>query len=49
MTKSENEFLLAAGIQMFLALVSVYLLVVLMRILGLFYNSSKQELGWYNT
>ncbi len=48
MTKSVNEFMVAAGIQMIWAVISVYLLVVTMRILGLFYNSSKQKLGWYS-
>jgi hypothetical protein len=47
-TRSENVFLGAVAVQAGLALVSVYLLCVTMRILGLFYNSSKQQLGWYN-
>ncbi len=48
MARHVNDFMVAAGIQMVLAVVSVYLLTVMMRILGLFYNSSKQKLGWYN-
>jgi hypothetical protein len=47
-TRSEQVFLVSVGIQAALALLSVYLLCVTMRILGLFYNSSKKELGWYN-
>jgi hypothetical protein len=47
-TRHVNTFMMAAGVQMILGLVSVYLLVVTMRILGLFYNSSKQKLGWYH-
>jgi hypothetical protein len=41
--------MVAAAVQMVLAFLSVYLLTVTMRILGLFYNSSKQQLGWYNS
>lgn len=47
-TTSENTFLKAMGVQMVWALLSVYLLTVTMRILGLFYNSSKQKLGWFS-
>jgi hypothetical protein len=46
-TRSVNTFMEMAGIQMVWALLSVYLLVVTMRILGLFYNASKQKLGWF--
>jgi hypothetical protein len=28
-------------------LVSVYLLTVSMRVLGLFYNANKEKLGWF--
>jgi hypothetical protein len=48
MTRDMNTFLVALGIQAVLALLSVYLLTVTMRILGLFYNVSKQKLGWFN-
>jgi hypothetical protein len=48
-THSWNMFYATVGYQMVWALVSVYLLVVTMRLLGLFYNSSKQKLGWYTT
>jgi hypothetical protein len=47
-TRQMNTFFAAVAIQMVLAVVSVYLLVVTMRVLGLFYNSSKQKLGWYH-
>jgi hypothetical protein len=47
-TRNQNTFLSAIGIQAVWALLSVYLLVVTMRILGLFYNASKQKLGWFN-
>ncbi|HZM03410.1 MAG TPA: FHA domain-containing protein [Candidatus Saccharimonadales bacterium] len=47
-THDQNTFLAAMGIQAGLALLSVYLLTVTMRILGLFYNSSKQKLGWFS-
>jgi hypothetical protein len=48
MTRNVNTFMVAAAVQMVWAVLSVYLLCVTMRILGLFYNSSKQQLGWYN-
>jgi hypothetical protein len=47
-THDENTFLVAIAIQAVWALLSVYLLVVTMRILGLFYNASKRTLGWFN-
>ena len=47
-TRSENMFLEAVLVQMIWALLSVYLLTVTMRILGLFYNASKRQLGWFN-
>jgi hypothetical protein len=47
-THDKNTFLAALGIQAVWALLSVYLLTVTMRILGLFYNASKQKLGWFN-
>jgi hypothetical protein len=48
-TRSVDAFFLAVAFQMVWALLSVYLLTVTMRILGLFYNSSKQKLGWYSS
>ena len=47
-TTDKNMFLAAVGIQAAWALLSVYLLTVTMRILGLFYNASKQKLGWFS-
>jgi hypothetical protein len=47
-TRDQNTFLLAVGFQAVWALLSVYLLTVTMRILGLFYNASKRNLGWFN-
>ncbi len=47
-THDENTFLMAMAVQAVWALLSVYLLVVTMRILGLFYNASKRTLGWFN-
>jgi len=48
-THNMHKFMLAVAIQMALALLNVYLLTVTMRLLGLFYNSSKQKLGWYSS
>jgi hypothetical protein len=39
---------MATGIKAVLGLISVYLLTVTMRILGLFYNASKDKLGWFS-
>ena len=47
-THDQNTFLAALAIQAVWALLSVYLLTANMRILGLFYNASKQKLGWFN-
>jgi hypothetical protein len=47
MTKDISTFFVNAGIKCALGLVSVYLLCVTMRILGLFYNASKEKLGWF--
>ena len=47
-THDLNTFLVALGFQAIWALISVYLLTVTMRILGLFYNSSKRQLGWFS-
>lgn len=46
-TTSISVFFLSIGAKALLALVSVYLLTVTMRILGLLYNSSKTKLGWF--
>lgn len=47
-TKDLSVFFVALGIQAIWALISVYLLTVTMRILGLFYNASKDRLGWFS-
>lgn len=47
MTKDLSVFFTNLGIKAALGLVSVYLLCVTMRILGLFYNQSKDKLGWF--
>jgi hypothetical protein len=47
-TKDMSTLFVSIGIKCALGLVSVYLLCVTMRILGLFYNASKQKLGWFN-
>ncbi len=47
-THSSDMFFAAMAIQAVWALLSVYLLTVTMRILGLFYNASKRTLGWFN-
>ena len=46
-TKDMSTLFISMGIKAALGLVSVYLLCVTMRILGLFYNASKQKLGWF--
>ncbi|HEX4262778.1 MAG TPA: FHA domain-containing protein [Verrucomicrobiae bacterium] len=48
MTKDMPTFFMNVGIKCALGLVSVYLLCVTMRILGLFYNASKEKLGWFS-
>jgi hypothetical protein len=48
MTKDMSTFFVSVGIKCALGLVSVYLLCVTMRILGLFYNASKGKLGWFS-
>jgi uncharacterized membrane protein len=48
MTKDMSVFFMAVAIKALLGLISVYLLTVTMRILGLFYNSSKDKLGWFS-
>jgi hypothetical protein len=47
-TKNIPMFLMATFIKIVLALISIYLLTVTMRILGLFYNASKEKLGWFS-
>jgi hypothetical protein len=47
-THNSDMFFAAMAIQAVWALLSVYLLTVTMRILGLFYNASKRTLGWFN-
>ena len=47
-TKDMSVFFMAIGLKAILGLISVYLLTVTMRILGLFYNASKDKLGWFN-
>ncbi len=47
-THDMNMFFAAEAIQAVWAFLSVYLLTVTMRILGLFYNASKRTLGWFN-
>jgi hypothetical protein len=48
MTKDMSVLFMALGVKALLGLVSVYLLTVTMRILGLFYNASKDKLGWFS-
>ncbi|HEY3857064.1 MAG TPA: hypothetical protein VGO67_21990 [Verrucomicrobiae bacterium] len=47
-THDMNVFFMAIAYQAIWALLSVYLLTVMMRILGLFYNSTKKQLGWFS-
>ena len=47
-THDMNVFLMAIAYQAIWAFLSVYLLTVMMRILGLFYNSTKKQLGWFS-
>jgi hypothetical protein len=46
-TRDMSVLLLAMAGQAVWAFVSVYLLTVNMRILGLLYNSNREKLGWY--
>jgi len=46
-SKDMSTFFVGAGINCALGLIGVYFLCVTMRILGLFYNVSKQKLGWF--
>jgi hypothetical protein len=47
-TKDMSMLFMAIGAKALLGLVGVYLLTVTMRILGLFYNASKDKLGWFS-
>jgi hypothetical protein len=47
-THDEHVFLVAVAFKALWALLSVYLLTVTMRILGIFYNDNKKKLGWFN-
>jgi hypothetical protein len=46
-TRDMSVLFLALGVQAIWAFISVYLLTVSMRMLGLFYNANKEKLGWY--
>ncbi len=46
-THNNSAFAAAVAYQAVWALMSVYLLTVTMRLLGLFYNGSKRQLGWF--
>jgi hypothetical protein len=46
-TREMSVLFMAMGVQAAWAFVSVYLLTVNMRILGLFYNANKEKLGWF--
>jgi len=47
-THSLSAFFIMIGMQAVWAFMSVYLLTVNMRILGLLYNSNKEKLGWFS-
>jgi hypothetical protein len=47
-THDSNTLFAAMAYKAVWALLSVYLLTVTMRILGIFYNASKQKLGWFS-
>jgi hypothetical protein len=47
-TKDMSVLFMSLGVQGLWALISVYLLTVTMRIMGLFYNASKDKLGWFS-
>jgi hypothetical protein len=46
-THDMSALFLSFGVQMIWAFISVYLLTVNMRILGLLYNAKKEELEWF--
>jgi hypothetical protein len=46
-TRDMSTLFIAIGVQVVWAFLSLYLLTVNMRILGLMYNSKKDELGWF--
>jgi len=47
-THNHQVFFASIAFKMVWGVLDVYLLTVTMRILGLFYNSCKNQLGWYN-
>lgn len=47
-TKSMSELFVTYGLRALWSLISVYLLVVSMRVLGLLYVTNKQKFGWFN-
>jgi hypothetical protein len=47
-THDMSVLFIALGLQVFSAFMSLYLLTVGMRILGLFYVAKKRELGWFD-
>jgi pSer/pThr/pTyr-binding forkhead associated (FHA) protein len=47
MSKSMGELFMGFGVRAIWSFISVYLLVVNMRILGLLYVANKQKLGWF--
>jgi hypothetical protein len=46
-TRETSVFVLAIGLRVVWSFVSVYMLTVMMRVLGLFYNVNKEKLGWF--
>ncbi len=48
MTRSIAELLMIFGLRMVWAFISLYLLTVNMRILGILYLTKKHKLGWFN-
>jgi FHA domain-containing protein/B-box zinc finger protein len=47
-THDISVFFIALGVQAAWAFLSVYLLTVNMRVLGLLYNANKEKLGWFS-
>ncbi len=46
-TRDRSDLFLSMGIQAGAAFLSIYLLIVSVRILGLLYNANKEKLGWF--
>jgi hypothetical protein len=46
-TRDTSVFFIAIGLRVVWAFVGVYILTVMMRVLGLFYNANKEKLGWF--